>query len=344
MKKPPVPYNEENRIDFLQRLHILDTPLEARFERITRLVCKALNVPIAAISLVDEDRQWFKSIQGLEVSETSRDVAFCAHAILGENPLVVSDATLDDRFKDNPLVTSAPTIRAYAGYPLDMGDCRKVGTLCAIDTKPREFDAEDLEILEDLAAMTRSELQNAALSQGYREMLDELNAAERAALIDHLTRLWNRAGGENLLTREWEIAQRNSTPVAIGILDIDHFKKVNDTYGHDVGDQVIVHVGKTVLTALRPYDIVCRWGGEEFLLICPGCDIADLPSTLDRVQQAIRKAPAKTSAGELAVTVSIGAMAANPNQNDSSESFIKLADEALYKAKKFGRDRFEIVE
>ena len=343
MMKPPTPRNEEQRLALLKRLRLLDTPLDDRFERITRLACKSLNVPISAVSLVDGERQWFKSIQGLNVSETPRDVAFCAYAIMENTPFVVSDAMRDERFRDNPLVTSDPSIRAYAGCPLDLGDGLRVGTLCAIDTKPRNFSAAELAVLEDLAAMVLSELQNVALSQGYIDLLNELDEAQRAALIDRLTRLWNRAGGEDLLAREWEIAVRQTSALSIALLDIDHFKKINDGYGHDVGDQALIHVGTTVLGAVRPYDIVCRWGGEEFLLICPGCDKTDLPGTLERVLQAIRQTSFQSGPDTIPVTASLGAVVARPARGDRIDDCVKRADKALYEAKNGGRDRYVIA-
>ncbi|AIE75746.1 MULTISPECIES: GAF domain-containing protein [unclassified Synechocystis] len=160
-----LPQNEEQRLTALRQLNILNTPIEERFERITRMVCRSLKVPIAAISLVDESRQWFKSIQGLEVSETSREIAFCAHAILDDELLLVTDTTKDERFADNPLVTDEPFIRFYAGYPLNLGQDFHVGTLCAIDRVPRDLSTEEQEVLYDLAKMVESELVAIALSQ-----------------------------------------------------------------------------------------------------------------------------------------------------------------------------------
>ena len=120
MIEAELPVNEKERLVSLRNLNVLDTPLEERFERITRMVCRALNVPIAGISLVDEARQWFKSIQGITTSETPRSIAFCSHAILKDELMVIPDATEDVRFVDNPLVTGDPNIRFYAGQPLSL--------------------------------------------------------------------------------------------------------------------------------------------------------------------------------------------------------------------------------
>jgi GAF domain-containing protein len=183
MIEPKKPENECTRLAFLRQLRILETPIEARFERITRIVCRSLNVPISAISLIDEDRQWFKSIQGLPASETPRNIAFCAHAILEDKPFIIPDASLDARFSNNPLVNSDPHIRFYAGCPLDMGEGIRIGTLCAIDSSPREITVDQLEILQDLAEMVRSELQSVALSQAHIDLIEQCKEAERAALV-----------------------------------------------------------------------------------------------------------------------------------------------------------------
>lgn len=340
MIEPAFPKNEDKRMEFLNKLRILDTPIEERFERITRIVCRSLNVPISAISLIDDERQWFKSIQGLDVSETPRNIAFCAHAIIEDKPFVIEDASLDPRFTNNPLVTEDPSIRFYAGCPLEMGDGIRIGTLCAIDREPRSFSKEQMEILQDLTEMVKSEFQMIALSEAHESLITDFKQAERAALIDPLSRLWNRAGGENFLLREWEVAKRKKTPVSLAMLDIDHFKKINDTHGHGAGDQVIKHLSRIIISALRPYDVACRWGGEEFLIIMPDCSKTNLSLVFNRVIKAIHDSPINN----LTVTASGGAVTAHPSEGHDYRTIIELADQALYKAKNNGRDQYMLLE
>ena len=164
--KAPLPVNEAARLEALYHLRILDTTPEDSFDRIAQTARRILDVPIALVSLVDRDRQWFKACLGMAVGETSRDVAFCAHAILLDTVMAVPDATLDMRFAENPLVTGPPYIRAYAGAPLRTPEGYNVGTLCIIDTVPREFSPDQLSILADLAAVT-SELVQSRL-EGFR--------------------------------------------------------------------------------------------------------------------------------------------------------------------------------
>lgn len=157
-----VPVGEMRRLAALRALAILDTPPEERFDRLTRIACAAFNVPIALVSLVDGDRQWFKSSVGLEVNETSRDLAFAAHVVHSSEELVVPDTLLDDRFADNPLVVKAPRLRFYAGVPLILGDGDCVGTLCVADTRPRDFSEAGMATLRDLRDLALEEIQRKA--------------------------------------------------------------------------------------------------------------------------------------------------------------------------------------
>ncbi|WDY59434.1 sensor domain-containing diguanylate cyclase [Pseudomonas sp. PSKL.D1] len=164
MQIAPSPLNEAARLCFLESLNILDTPAEETFDRITRLASALLDVPMALVSLVDMNRQWFKSRQGVDVTHTSRDVAFCAHALHVEDALVIPDARNDARFEDNPLVVGGPCIRFYAGIPLRFAGELTVGTLCVLDTRPRHISDAELAHLRDLARMVEDEMLHRSLA------------------------------------------------------------------------------------------------------------------------------------------------------------------------------------
>ena len=140
MQTPAIPTNESSRIAALHALNILDTAPEERFDRLTRLAKRVFNVPYSTISMIDDQRQWFKSIQGLSLCQTSRDISFCAHAILFDEILYVENALKDERFHDNPVVLGDPKIRFYAGCSLNVNGF-KMGTFCVFDKKPRGFTA-----------------------------------------------------------------------------------------------------------------------------------------------------------------------------------------------------------
>ncbi len=155
---PPCPGNEKDRLRALRARGLLDTAAEERFDRLTRLARRMFGVSIALVSLVDEDRQWFKSRQGLEVAETGRDVSFCGHTILGGDIFEIPDARADARFADNPLVTGEPHIRFYAGAPLSASDGYRIGTLCLIDSQPRQLSEDERRSLRDLADAVQAEI------------------------------------------------------------------------------------------------------------------------------------------------------------------------------------------
>ncbi|MBC8211959.1 MAG: PAS domain S-box protein [Gammaproteobacteria bacterium] len=185
MEIPCIPENETERLAALQHLELLDTLPENRFDRLTRIVKQHFQVSIALVSLVDRDRQWFKSRQGLDATETPRDISFCGHAILSDDIFYIRNTLEDVRFADNPLVTGAPNIRFYAGAPLHTPDGSRIGTLCIIDDKPREFSAQALSVLRDLADTVEAELERSRLlelSQSLQRSEDRLTHLVQATL------------------------------------------------------------------------------------------------------------------------------------------------------------------
>ena len=180
IEEPVIPPNEAERLTALHALKMLDTPAEERFDRITRIAKRHFGIPIALVSLVDADRQWFKSRQGLDATETPRSVSFCGHAILGEDIFHIPDAFKDFRFADNPLVTGTPHIRFYAGAPLHAPSGERVGALCVMGSQPHALSAEGLAVLRDLADCAEGELERVEL---HRAQLQTRTAEERLRAV-----------------------------------------------------------------------------------------------------------------------------------------------------------------
>ena len=147
------------RLEALRRLGLLDTPAEEAFDRLGAVAAKVLKAPIALVTLIDRERQWYKAHYGFDFSETSRDMGFCSHAILQSEPLVVNDALQDDRFAENPVVIGEPHVRFYAGIPLHAADGARVGAFCIVDHKPRSLSAAQLGMLKDMARLIEEELE-----------------------------------------------------------------------------------------------------------------------------------------------------------------------------------------
>ena len=452
----PYPENEAARLAALRDYRILDTAAEERFDRITRVLARSLGVPIALVSLVDDNRQWFKSRFGLDASETPREQAFCAHAICQSEVMVVEDATRDSRFADNPLVTGAPDIRFYAGAPLMVEGGHKLGTLCAIDRKPRQIDEEQKALLTDLAALVVDEMEMRRLveraqkaetrlvdavealpdgfvlydaedrmvlcNQRYKEIYAESAPAmvpgatfeevirygvahgqypeaagwEEDWIAERLERHFNPGGpieqelpGDRWLriqerrTREgglvgfrvditmlkrqrremarlaWEDcltgalnrrrfvelaevemkrALRYGGAPALLLIDLDHFKRINDTHGHAAGDAVLKSVVARWREVLRESDLLGRLGGEEFAVLLPNSDEEGAASLADRLRSATAQEPVVFEGIDLPVHISVGITVCEP-QSDSLENALARADAALYQAKQEGRDR-----
>lgn len=463
MLSAPLPLDEQARLAALAQYHVLDTPAEPDYDALTRLAAHICGTPISLVSLIAADRQWFKSKVGLDATETPRDMAFCAHAILQPGVMIVPDATADERFADHPAVTGEANIRFYAGAPLTTAEGHNLGTLCVVDRVPRELTADQLDALRTLsrqvianfelrrqvAALRESEerfrdlfdgmqelvhsvtpdgrfvyvnrawrdtlgytadevqnlrfadiyfpedadrvkrhfarklagekLTNAEarlrtksgrvvhieadshfvfengqpvasrtimrdvtrrkelelLMERYQNELEAANTKLRAlSTTDGLTGVRNRAAFNEKLGEEFDRATRTARPFSLLLLDVDHFKSFNDTFGHPAGDSVLKDVVRLVSSVVRGTDVVARYGGEEFAVLLPDTDYGGAIVLAERIRRAV----ANADWDKRAVTVSIGAATLAPEVADAAE-LVRLADAALYTSKRNGRNR-----
>ena len=316
--------HEDARLANLHAYNVLDTEPEECFDRITRVAKSALRVPIALVSLVDADRQWFKSKQGLEADETPREISFCTHAIRADVPFIIDDATKHDRFRNNPLVTGDPNIRFYAGIPLKSPKGFNLGTLCVIDTVPRDIQTVEVLILQDLA----------------RLVVDELELRQ-IAMTDSLTGAETRRSFEAQLDREIKRTQRYAKVFSLIMLDLDHFKAVNDTHGHGAGDIVLQTVAARIKHHMRGSDIFARIGGEEFALILPETDLVGAKVIAERIRESIASEPIALPETRINVTGSLG-IATFTDPSETAGALLDRTDAALYQAKRNGRNRVSI--
>lgn len=317
----PLLQDEPARIAALHRLDVLDTAIEEPFEKIVTLVRTVLAVPIATVTLVDRDRQWFKAKRGLEADQTPRSVSFCTHTIQQRDPFIVENADEDPRFAGTALVAGPPHIKSYAGIPLRTPEGYNVGSLCAMDTRPRRFSPADIAILSNFANIVCDELELRMIAQ-----------------VDHLTGALTRRGFVEQAEREMARARRYGRPSTLVMLDLDHFKRVNDTHGHAAGDWVLQKLAKTVGSTLRPCDVLGRLGGEEFAILLPETAGDEAVVAVERLREVIATQPiALDDAAMLHVTASFGAAPLAP-EIDSFTTWLKQADTMLYAAKAAGRN------
>ena len=316
MIKPEIPANEAERLHALRTLNILDTSHEERFDRVTRMAKRMFDVSISLVSLIDEDRQWFKSAQGLEATETPRDISFCGHAINQEGLFIIPNAIEDERFFDNPLVTDAPNIRFYAGYTLKLREGLNIGTLCLIDPKPRVMDEEDQQLLRDLGAMIEQEIKSIQL-----------------ATLDELTLISNRRGFLTLVDHSLKMCRRKQVSMSFLLFDLNKFKAINDTYGHHEGDFVLTTFAQIMLDTFRDVDVIGRLGGDEFVAMLTDSSKANAEEILARFAAAIDEANA-TINKPYKIEYSVGVEHFHHDTEKSAEEMIKAADAAMYKDKK----------
>jgi diguanylate cyclase (GGDEF)-like protein len=316
MIPPALPINEASRVGTLRSLNILDSSPEERFDRLTRLARRLFGVPIALISLVDTDRQWFKSCQGLGASETSRDVSFCGHAILGDDILMVPDALLDERFHDNPLVVGDPKIRFYAGCPLTVPNGSKLGTLCLIDVEPRTLTDDDRDLLRDLTRMAEQEI-----------------AALQLATMDELTLLSNRRGFMALGQHALSLCARLERPAWLHFFDLDAFKQINDNFGHAEGDRALVAFSSLLMKTFRDSDVVGRLGGDEFVVLVTNCTERASIAVAQRLQQAVDEYNNSSRRG-YEIRFSVGALAYESTRHGSIDALLNDADTLMYQRKR----------
>lgn len=255
--------SESQRLQALRELDMLDTPAEARFDRLTRLACRLLRCPFAMVSLVDEHRQWFKAAQGHLYTQSPRGESFCNETIQRDGPLVVPDASVDQRFFDLPSVQQG--IRFYAGFPIRTQDGSAVGTLCVLDAKPRQLESADLAALEDLAACVESEIQRAASTQSERELLAEMDQVRRQLTTDEVTRCWNQASILELI--EKERANSKPTTLSLCLVVVNNLPSLNQRYGAEAGDILLRQVAERLRTALGPGELLGRLRGPRFLVL-----------------------------------------------------------------------------
>jgi diguanylate cyclase (GGDEF)-like protein len=337
--------DETKRLHAVESLSLLDTPPEADFDEAVRLAASICNTPISLMTIVDRHRQWFKSKIGLDIDETPRDQAFCAHAIGRTTPLIIRDAHEDERFVENPLVTGNPNIRFYAGMPLHTSDGYSIGTLCVIDTVPRELTPQQESALTVLGRQISTQIELRTRNKLMRELLEEnqriraeLETANQRllelSLTDTLTRLRNRRAFEDRLAQEITNANLGTSTFSLLLIDIDSFKGFNDEFGHPMGDEILCTVARILVKTCRTVDLVARHGGEEFAILLPNTAGESAMIAAERLRSAVETHPW----AHRQVTISAGVATSLLAANRSADIFL-AADRALYTAKAAGRNR-----
>jgi diguanylate cyclase (GGDEF)-like protein len=338
MQKAPRPKDEIDRQKSLESMGILTSDADPELDRITRVAQRIFGSEIVAISLLDNDRQFFKSNVNQPTSETLRDISFCGHVIHDDKAFVVEDAVSDDRFRDNPLVTGAPFVRSYAGISLTNPDGFKIGTLCVVDTITRHFSDEDLQILEDLGLWAETIIALRYGSRTPQQVYDDLDAAKQEMLTDPITKSWNQAGMTEFLHRELINARLKHTPIAIYRFEIDDHENLVADYGADTMENVVRAITSALTSSLRDRDVVGRVDTYGFACLMPGAREEQTSFLAFKLCDTVREQCrfTDTNGDPVRITVSVGATWAEPEAKFqySAHEILDIASNALKVARK----------
>lgn len=263
--------DESRRLQVLHSLNILDTPADERFDRITRLAARLFRVPIALFTLVDSNRQWFKSNLGLGVAETARDISFCTYAIEQEDVMVIPDAKQDPMFQNNPLVLQDPNIRFYAGCPVHADTGSRLGTLCLIDREPREFSRHDEAVLRHAAQMIENEL-----------------TADFLAHADPLTDMLNRRGFDSRAKEAIALCHDAELQACLFLFDLVNFKAFNERHGPAAGDRALIEFSHLLRETFRGSDLIARYGDDDFVILMVDINALGPQAALKRLRTIAR--------------------------------------------------------
>ncbi len=342
---PPLRF-EQQRSEVLQRYRILNGSEVHVAGQIAQTAALALGVPIVLTCLNERYRNWYRSGYGIDGADSEAIEAFCAQAGLSETAFAVTDVRDDPHFADDPAVSGPHRIVFFAGAPLRDPDGKRLGTLCLIDIKPNTFGADRMDLLENFAAIVSQDI---CVRSAARYAVRDLVEAEHdkcdlfdMAMTDPLTKALNRRAFFRFAEREVLRASRHAKPLTAMMLDIDHFKRVNDMHGHGIGDEVLTRLVACLTHNIRDEDLLGRLGGEEFALVLPETEPLRAAVLGNRLRDAISELNFPGKEGPFAVTISIGISEPSFADIDILPT-LQRADLALYRAKQNGLNRVEVA-
>lgn len=342
----PPPRFEQQKNEVLQRYRILNGTQVHVADQIARTASQVFGVPMVIASLNERYRNWYRSAHGVPETHLAPLTEFCIQANLSQTAFAVTDVRTDPHFAGDPVVAGRPGITFFAGAPLRDPEGKRFGTLCLLDSQPHEFPIERLRLLESFAGIVSQDI---CVRSAARYCVRDLIEAEHdkcglfdMAMTDPLTKALNRRAFYRLAEREVLRAARHGKSLAAMMIDIDHFKKVNDVHGHSVGDEVLARMVSCITKVVRDEDLLGRVGGEEFAMVLPETDAPRALALANRIRAAVNALEFHAGTGDFQITLSVGISEPGFADLDILPA-LERADRALYCAKQNGRNRAEIA-
>jgi diguanylate cyclase (GGDEF)-like protein len=328
---------KQARLESLRRMLTLGAPAEHDYLRVTRLAQKLFNVPITYVSVLDGQHQYLMSPLGMTAMSIPYEESMCRYVIEGKARVVCTDATLDERFMQAHAVVNPPGVRFYVAQPIRNAEGHVIGALCIADTQPRTLSEEEQGLLEDLSYLLESTIALRYLSFSHEKALLFASSLGLDVMTDALTGVFNRRGIIDMANHAYARCIHEHRGFSLALVDLDHFKAINDEFGHLIGDAALKEAAQRIQRAVRGGDIVGRWGGEEFLVVLPGSTPSVLQDVGNKLVQMVG-GPFVEQDCKVLLSASVGLVGVGTAQVVFDEvAWLEAADQALYMAKERGR-------
>lgn len=327
------------RLESLRRMLTLGAPGETDYQRVTRIAQRLFGVPISYVSVLDGQSQYLMSPLGMAPITVPCEDSLCQHVIDTRARVVCEDASADPRFAGAHAVKGPPHVRFYVGQPIRNAEGHIIGALCIADTRPGVLGDDQAVLLEDLAYLLEATIALRYLSFSHEKALVFASALGHDAITDQLTGVFNRRGIIDMANHAYARCIHERRSFSLALIDLDHFKAINDEFGHAVGDAALREAAHRIRHALRGGDIIGRWGGEEFLVVLPGSTPSVLQDVGNKLVQVIGGAFEEQGCKVL-LSASVGLVGiGTPHDVFDETAWLEAADQALYMAKERGRSQ-----
>lgn len=311
------------------------------FEHVLRVTQRLFQVPLVLLTIVAQKPTQADECYALPARALPSDISFCTPALYATGTVAIEDMRTEPRFATHPAVTGEPHLRFYAGRPLLNHQGYTIGVLSIVDAEPRVLGSEEIKLLDALGAWAEMALRFKEFDETQKSLVNAIAEAKRKSMTDQMLDIWNRPSIREILAKEHARASKPGSELSLLMVDVDHFKDINDQFGHPAGDTVLIKLCNSLRTSLRPQDSLGRYGGEEFLIILPDTGIAVARDIAERLRTDAKAIDFEVD-GDYTINITISVGCAGLVEEEkllSPDEMISRADQKLLIAKSTGRNK-----